>query len=348
MARGPPRLRNLAPLPSDVYLEISHHVDRNTLTALNRASSTTHNATRTSLYRHIEVAATAPLLVSTLANNRALSEMVCSLTFPFVTRAVTNIVGSEWNEVLVAMIHLQHLAVQQYVHMDARIVSDIRFRLLSFSAGYALSRGWDTFVRAQLHIKTLTIYGFSLLLAGDLPTTFVNLEHVSATTHQASSFMGIYPLKSVRFLMHLVTPVPLATRMLERLARLPATVVKLRMICSHFITVDEVGPWLLALEELTLDEAEGNWNQRLAGLKGVALQLKKDNVPRLSSLRLVSRSMMFSGRRHIVASTMRNRSDLEALRTFTLCSRESCTKWHNWGAEGQTSEILTDCELGID
>ncbi|KAJ7233415.1 hypothetical protein C8J57DRAFT_1532340 [Mycena rebaudengoi] len=171
-----PRLRNLAPLPSDVYLEISHHVDRNTLTALNRASSTTHNATRTSLYRHIEVAATAPLLVSTLANNRALSEMVCSLTFPFVTRAVTNIVGSEWNEVLVAMIHLQHLAVQQYVHMDARIVSDIRFRLLSFSAGYALSRGWDTFVRAQLHIKTLTIYGFSLLLAGDLPTTFVNLE----------------------------------------------------------------------------------------------------------------------------------------------------------------------------
>jgi hypothetical protein len=275
-------------------------------------------------------------------------------------------VGSEWNEVLVAMIHLQHLAVQQYVHMDARIVSDIRFRLLSFSAGYALSRGWDMFVRAQLHIKTLTIYGFSLLLAGDLPTTFVNLEHVSATTHQASSFMGIYPLKSVRFLMHLVTPVPLATRTLERLARLPATVVKLRMICSHFITVDEAGPWLLALEELTLDEAEGNWNQRLvsrlvsyvegtsyfghsqAGLKGVALQLKKDNVPRLSSLRLVSRSMMFSGRRHIVASTMRNRSDLEALRTFTLCSRESCTKWHNWGAEGQTSEILTDCELGID
>ncbi|KAJ7257696.1 hypothetical protein C8J57DRAFT_1516588 [Mycena rebaudengoi] len=334
MARGPPRLRNLAPLPSDVYLEISHHVDRNTLTALNRASSTTHNATRTSLYRHIEVAATAPLLVSTLANNRALSEMVCSLTFPFVTRAVTNIVGSEWNEVLVAMIHLQHLAVQQYVHMDARIVSDIRFQLLSFSAGYALSRGWDTFVRAQLHIKTLTIYASHYYWRATSPPPF--------------SFMGIYPLKSVRFLMHLVTPVPLATRTLERLARLPATVVKLRMICSHFITVDEAGPWLLALEELTLDEAEGNWNQRLAGLKGVALQLKKDNVPRLSSLRLVSRSMMFSGRRHIVASTMRNRSDLEALRTFTLCSRESCTKWHNWGAEGQTSEILTDCELGID
>ncbi|KAJ7278726.1 hypothetical protein C8J57DRAFT_1221562 [Mycena rebaudengoi] len=116
MAWGPPHLRSLVPLPSDIYLEISHYVDRNTLTALNRALSTTRDTTHTSLYCDIELAATAPLLVNTLANNRALFEMVCLLTFTFVTQAVTNNVGLEWNEVLVAMIHLKYLAIQQCPH----------------------------------------------------------------------------------------------------------------------------------------------------------------------------------------------------------------------------------------
>ncbi|KAJ7279179.1 hypothetical protein C8J57DRAFT_1502997 [Mycena rebaudengoi] len=285
MGRGPPRLRNLAPLPSDIYLEISQHMDRATLAVFNRASTETRDATRPSLYRHIEVLDTAPLLVRTLGNNFTLSAMVRSLRFSPALRAYPNVAGAEWNQALIAMIHLQHLGVETYVHMDRRIIHLIRFRLTSCSAGYALSQGWNMFLHAQVNLKSLTIYGYSLLLAGELPTTFTHLKHVSATTHQATSFLAIYPLKSVRFLVHLVSPVPLATRTLERFSRLPATVVKLRLLCSHFVPVDAAGPWLLALEELTLDEGEGNWDQRLAGVNSMALQLKVGNVPRLSSLR---------------------------------------------------------------
>ncbi|KAJ7279180.1 hypothetical protein C8J57DRAFT_1502998 [Mycena rebaudengoi] len=348
MARGPPRLRNLAPLPSDIYLEISHHVDRPTLAAFNRASTETRDATRPTLYRHIEVLDTACLLVRTLGNNSTLSAMVRSLRFTATRCAWPTVVGPEWNQALIAMIHLKNLSVEQHVHMDSSIIHLICFRLNSFSAGGALAKAWDTFLRAQLEVKSLVILGWPILLAGDVPTTFAHLEHVSATTHQATSFLAIYPLKSVRLLVPFVIPSPIPPHTLERFARLPATVVKLHMISSQFLLVNAAGPWLLALEELILDEGEAHWNYRLAEVKSLALELKAVNVPRLSSLRLVSRDLMYSSRRDLVAAAIRERCDLMTLRTFTLCSMLGCTQWCNWGAEEETAERVVDCELDTD
>ncbi|KAJ7260167.1 hypothetical protein C8J57DRAFT_1514875 [Mycena rebaudengoi] len=348
MARSPPRRRNLAPLPSDIYLEISHHTDRPTLAAFNRASVATHAATHATLYRHIEVLKTAPLLVRTLGNDSTLSAMVHSLRFTPTMRACEYIEGPEWNQALIAMTNLKHLTVQQYVNMQLEVIGHIHFQLNSFTAGGALSKAWFTFFRAQRGVKSLTIFGWPILLVGPVPTTFTHLEHLSASPYQIAVFLAIYPLKSVRFIIPSVSPIPIPSRTLARLAPLAPTIVKLHMLCDQFRVANEAGPWLLALEELTLDEGNDHWNYRLAEVQFVALELRINNVPRLSSLRLVSRDSIYSGRRFLVAAAIRERCDLTTLLSFTLCSTQGCTKWCAWGTAGETSRIMSDCELPID
>ncbi|KAJ7262138.1 hypothetical protein C8J57DRAFT_1633765 [Mycena rebaudengoi] len=286
MPRGPPRQRNLPPIAPHVYSEIAQHInDSRTLAALNSTSSGIYMATRFYLYRSIHVVNTGHLLVRTLAENPALPLMVRSLQFTGVARAFVKIVGADWIKVLVAMENLKHLRVQQHVHFDERIIPIIRFRLNSFVAGTSISTGWDALIRAQVHIQSITAYGFSTFLAGTPPPNWVNLEHVTAFASHLASFLEVYPLTSVRFCtyrVHGTIGLPLHT--LERFARLPATVVKMQAMCTQFSLLEAAGPWLLLLQELVVDEGDGDWNKHLARIKSIASQLKAERLPVLSSL----------------------------------------------------------------
>ncbi|KAJ7199340.1 hypothetical protein C8J57DRAFT_1545104 [Mycena rebaudengoi] len=284
MPRGPPRQRNLPPIAPHVYSEIAQHInDSRTLAALNSTSSGIYMATRFYLYRSIHVVNTGHLLIRTLAGNPALPLMVRSLQFTGVARAFVKIVGADWIKVLVAMENLKHLRVQQHVHFDERIIPIIRFRLNSFVAGTS------TFNPSP---RTAS----STFLAGTPPPNWVNLEHVTAFASHLASFLEVYPLTSVRFCtyrVHGTVGLPLHT--LERFARLPATVVKMRAMCTQFSLLEAAGPWLLLLQELVVDEGDGDWNKHLAGIKSIASQLKAERLPVLSSLTFATVSMMFFG-----------------------------------------------------
>ncbi|KAJ7276583.1 hypothetical protein C8J57DRAFT_193360 [Mycena rebaudengoi] len=352
MARGPPRQRNLPPIAADIYSQIAQHIDdHRTLAALNRTSSGIYISTRVCLYRSIYVVNRGHLLVRTVANNPALSLMVRSLDFAGVARVFVKIAGGEWIKALVDMVNLKHLRIEQYVHFDQRIIPNIRFHLSSFVAGYAISNGWDALIRSQVFINSITAYGFSTFLVGTPPSNWVILEHVTVFAPHLASFLEIYPLKSVRFCMpRLKGVVTLPLHTLERFARLPATVVKMRVMCAQFVLLEAAGLWLLQLQELVLEEGDGGWCKRLVDIKSIASQMKAERLPVLSCLRFVTRDMMFSGRRHIIASSFRRRCTLPTLRKMVVCSRFECTVWSHWDAEdgggwGQGDILSGHCDV---
>ncbi|KAJ7259891.1 hypothetical protein C8J57DRAFT_1233542 [Mycena rebaudengoi] len=203
---------DLLPVPEDIFTEICAYADLDTRITLSLVCSATRKATRAGLYRHISV--------------------VHSLEFGGAVRVYTRINSEEWHEVLEAMVHLKHLRVEQHVNVDAHTIDRIKFQLTSFTAGYAISRGWDKLVRSQLQIKTLVLYGWSI--------------------------------------------------------------VKLRLLCTQFLALGGVGSWLQALQELTLEEADGSWKHHTGTLQRVALALTVETVPALSSLRLIALSTIYA------------------------------------------------------
>ncbi|KAJ7291352.1 hypothetical protein C8J57DRAFT_1491843 [Mycena rebaudengoi] len=129
-----------------------------------------------------------------------------------------------------------------------------------------------------------------------------------------------YPLQSVQFLRpHISLGLSMPLYILEHLAKWPATIVKLRMLCAQFTSLDLAtlgGCWLRALQELTLDETEGSWNGRVALLGQVALLITPANVPALSLLRLVNFDTVYAEWRDIIKLKLRERCHLGTLQTL--------------------------------
>ncbi|KAJ7198692.1 hypothetical protein C8J57DRAFT_1262248 [Mycena rebaudengoi] len=336
---------DLLPVPEDIFTEICAYADLDTRITLSLVCSATRKATRAGLYRHISVVSTGHLLVRTLAANRDLPPMVHSLEFGGAVRVYTRINSEEWHEVLEAMVHLKHLRVEQHVNVDAHTIDRIKFQLTSFTAGYAISRGWDKLVRSQLQIKTLVLYGWSTFLAGTPPAGFSSLQHVTASAATLATFMQHYRLTSVRLLMPRVGPDHEVPRELKaRYSMLPAGIVKLRLLCTQFLALGGVGSWLQALQELTLEEADGSWKHHTGTLQRVALALTVETVPALSSLRLIALSTIYAGRREMIGAAMHERCDLCDLKTLLLCTLDDgCTRWSYWGGEGESIEVIDHC-----
>ncbi|KAJ7202958.1 hypothetical protein C8J57DRAFT_1259987, partial [Mycena rebaudengoi] len=187
------------------------------------------------------------------------------------------------------------------------MISHIRFSLTLFTAGSAIAREWDTLLRRQVELEMLVICGLSSFFAA-VPTLTLWLEE--------------YPLQSVQFLRPRISlGLSMPLYILEHLAKRPATIVKLRMLCAQFASLDLAtlgGCWLRALQELTLDETEGSWNGRVALLGQVALLITPANVPALSLLRLVDFDTVYAEWRDIIALKLCERCHLGTLQTLHI------------------------------
>ncbi|KAJ7291351.1 hypothetical protein C8J57DRAFT_1491842 [Mycena rebaudengoi] len=103
----------MLPIHPDVVAAIASCAPLNTCIVLSCISKAMNAVTWAGIYSNLRLSCTAaPLLVRTLAENRALPPMVHSLQFACPVHGFSWITGPEWNQVLEDMHNLKHLHVE--------------------------------------------------------------------------------------------------------------------------------------------------------------------------------------------------------------------------------------------